>query len=88
MAEVTSGKGEPYEIESIRRVKAPPGTEGSDWHRYIIVQGKNTINGYRQGILEEVTMDVEEIVEQLNQRRLGKRGRVNLVPTPKHRPQK
>jgi hypothetical protein len=26
---------------------------------------------------------VEEIVAQLNDRRLGKRGRVNLVPTPR-----
>jgi hypothetical protein len=88
MNDVSSGKGEPYEIESIRRVKAPPDTEGTDWHRYIIVQGSNTINGYRQGNLKEVTMEVEEIVAQLNQRRLGKRGRVNLVPTPKHRPQR
>ena len=88
MADVTSGKGEPYEIESIRRVKAPPDTEGSDWHRYVIVQGKNTINGYRKGNLSAVTMEVEELVVQLNQRRLGKRGRVNLVPTPKNRTQK
>lgn len=88
MADVNSGKGEPYEIESIRRVKAPPDTEGADWHRYIIVQGNNTINGYRKGNLQEVTIEVEELVAQLNQRRLGKRGRVNLVPTPKNRTQK
>ena len=88
MTEVTSGKGEPYEIESIRRVKAPPNTEGLDWHRYVIVQGKNTINGYRKGNLKAVTMEVEELVVQLNQRRLGKRGRVNLVPTPKNRTQR
>ncbi len=88
MADVSSGKGEPYEIESIRRVKAPPNTEGSDWHRYVIVQGNNTINGYRKGNLKDVTIEVEELVAQLNQRRLGKRGRVNLVPTPKNRTQK
>ena len=88
MADVSSGKGEPYEIESIRRVKAPPDTEGSDWHRYIIVQGNNTINGYRKGNLNAVTMEVEELVAQLNQRRLGKRGRVNLVPTPRNRTEK
>ena len=75
--------GHPYKIVSVWQADAPPGTEGSDWHRYEIVQGSNTINGYRQGNLKEVTSAVEGIVAQLNERQLGKRGRVNLVPTPK-----
>ncbi len=83
MTDAISGSGEHYEIESVRRVKAPPETQGSDWHRYIIVQGQNKIHGYRQGNLKEVTTEVEELVAQLNQRRLGKRGRVNLVPAAK-----
>lgn len=42
------------------------------------------IRGYRQGGLRAVTTAVEEIVAQLNERRMGKRGRVNLVvPTVK-----
>jgi hypothetical protein len=75
--------GHPYEIVSIRRAEPPPGTEGSVWHRYEITQGTNTINGCRQGNLKIVTEAVEEIVTQLNERRLHKRGRVHLVPTPK-----
>ena len=75
--------GQPYEIVSVQRAEPPPGVEGSDWYRYVITQGDNTINGCRQGNLEAVTIAVEEIVTQLNERRLGKRGRVNLVPTPK-----
>ncbi len=72
-----------YEIVSVRRAEPPRGAEGSDWHRYVIAQGTNTINGWRQGNLEAVTRVVEEFVTQLNERHLGKRGRVNLVPTPK-----
>ncbi len=72
-----------YEIVSVRRAEPPRGAEGSDWHRYVIAQGTNTINGWRQGNLEAVTRVVEEFVTQLNERQLGKRGRVNLVPTPK-----
>ena len=80
--------GQPYEIVSVQRAEPPPGLEGSDWFRYVITQGDNTINGCRQGNLKAVTMAVEEIVVQLNERRLGKRGRVNLVPTPKKRIEK
>jgi len=75
--------GQPYEIVSVRRAEPPPGAEGSDWHRYVIAQGTNTIHGFRQGNLKAVTLAVEEIVAQVNERQLGKRGRVNLVPTPK-----
>ena len=75
--------GQPYEIVSVKKGEAPAGMEGSDWHRYEIAQGSNIIQGCRQGSLRSVTMAVEEMVEQLNERRLGKRGRVNLVPTPK-----
>ena len=62
----------------------PPGVKGSKWHRYVIAfEGSNTVNGYQQGNLRIVTRAVEEIVAQLNERHLGKRGRVNLVPRPK-----
>lgn len=73
-----------YQIVSIRHVKPPPGTEGSGWHQYVIAQGKNTIQGYRQGSLDAVTKAVEVNVAQLNERYMGKSGRAHLVlPTPK-----
>jgi hypothetical protein len=81
--EKTTGKGQPYKIVSIERSEAPEGTEGPDWYAYVIAQGEHTINGYRQGKLKAVTLAIEEVIIQLNERRFGKRGRVNLVPTPK-----
>ncbi len=72
-----------YEIVSVRRTEPPPGGEGSNWHRYVIAfEGSDTIHGYQQGSLKAVTMAVEEIVAQLNERHLGhlsRRGRVHLV---------
>jgi hypothetical protein len=74
----------PYEVVSVRRAEAPPGVEGTNWHRYeIAFEGSNTIHGYQPGSLKAVRQAVEEMVGQLNERHLGKRGRVNLVPTPK-----
>ncbi len=68
---------QPYKIESIVTTEPPPGAEGASWYHYVIVQGCNTINGYRQGNLELVTLAIEENVELLNERRLGKRGAFN-----------
>lgn len=65
-------------------MEPPPGTEGADWHRYVIAfGGSNNIQGCRQGKLSVVTGAVQEIVAQLNERHRGKAGRVHLVPPPK-----
>ncbi len=75
-----------YEIVSVRRAKRPPGGKGSYWYRYVIAfEGTNTIHGCRQGGLKAVTMAVEEIVAQLNERHLSRRGRVHLVLKKKTR---
>ena len=79
MTDESLALAQPYEIVSIRRAEAPPGVEGSYWHQYVIAfEGSNTIHGYQQGNLRVVTRAVEEIVAQLNERHLGKRGRVQL----------
>ena len=84
MMDESSVKGQHYEIVSVRSAEPPPGVKGSNWHQYVIAfEGSNTINGYQKGNLRAVTMAVQELVAQLNERHLGKRGRVNLVPTPK-----
>ncbi len=76
----SSEMGQSYEIVSVRRAKPPPGGEGSYWYRYVIAfEGSNTIHGCRQGGLKAVTGAVEEIVAQLNERQLGKLGRVDLL---------
>ncbi len=89
MTDESSATEQAYEIVSVRRAKPPPGGEGSHWYRYVIAfKGTNTIQGCRQGGLKAVTTAVEEIVAQLNERHLGKPGRVNLIPTPKKKTHK
>jgi hypothetical protein len=79
MIDESSLAEESFQIVSVQPTKPPSDARGSDWHCYVIVQGTNTIHGYRQGNLGVVTSAVEEIVAQLNDRRIGKRGRVHLV---------
>jgi len=83
MTDESSEMERPYEIASIQRGEAPPGTEGSYWYRYVIAfNGSNTIHGCRRGGLKSVTMAVEEIVVQLNERYVAhwnKPRRVHLV---------
>jgi hypothetical protein len=80
MTDESSTMAQPYEIVSVRRAEPPPGGEGPYWYRYVIAfEGTNTVHGCRQGGLKAVTREVEEIVAQLNERNLGKRGRINLV---------
>lgn len=79
----TPPKGDPYEIMSIKPSDPPSGFDGSNWFKYKIAQGSNVIRGYRSGNKQSVTTAVNMIVVQLNERRLGKRGRVQFIPTPK-----
>ena len=65
----------------MKPVDPPPGAVGTDWHCYVIEQGKNNIRGYRQGSIDGVTRAVEEIVVRLNERRRGRFGRVHLTMT-------
>jgi len=61
----------PFKLESIAKTAAPGGAEGM-WHRYVISQGTNTIEGVRSGTHAEVTTLVHDMVERLNERRAGK----------------
>ncbi len=74
---------QPYQIVSVQRAEPPPGGKGSNWYRYVIAfEGRNIIDGCRQGGLKAVTRAVEENVAQLNERHLShlsKPGRVHLV---------
>ncbi len=86
MTDESSAMEQPYEIVSVRRAEPPPGGKGSNWYRYVIAfEGTNNIHGCRQGGLKAVTRAVEEIVAQINQRHLGKPGRVHLALKKKTR---
>lgn len=76
---------DPYELVSVRPAPAPSGAAGVHWHRYEIVQGENRIVGYRQGGLDNVTIALNALVVQLNERRLHQRGRVQIALQPRER---
>lgn len=81
---VAGRQDHPFEVSSITRAEAPEEGAGSaNWYRYEIAQGPNEIVGHRQGSLQAVTQAVADIVLRLNERRLGKAGRVHLTPGPK-----
>jgi hypothetical protein len=61
----------PFRLESITPADAPAGSDGS-WFRYVILQGENEITGLRAGSQNEVQRLVDEMIERLNERRLGK----------------
>jgi hypothetical protein len=58
-------------MDSISKTPAPNGAEGA-WHSYVISQGANSITGMRAGTHAEVTMQLHEMIERLNERRAGK----------------
>jgi hypothetical protein len=61
----------PFKVDSIARTTAPDGGDGV-WHSYVISQGTNTITGVRAGSQAEVTLLLNDMVERLNERRIGK----------------
>ena len=72
-----------YRLVDIEPTPAPDGSSG-EWFAYRIAQGANMIRGYKSGSRFSVAADVEQIVVVLNERRLVRRGRVNLIPSSKH----
>lgn len=77
------GEAPPFSVGTIETTEPPEEGAGKFWCRYTIVQGPNTITGYRQGGVKAVRKVVGEIVADMNQRRMGKRGRVHLTPSGK-----
>lgn len=68
-----------YRLIGISPVAAPSGSEGQDWLQYKIGQGGNVVTGYRQGNIHSVTLELHQVVEDLNERNMVHRGRVNLT---------
>ena len=79
MTDISSIIEENFEIVSVEPTDAPEGMEGDGWFCYKIAQGTNNIRGFRQGTRKTVLLAAEEIVSQLNERRLGKRARAELA---------
>ena len=68
----------PFELGIVEPTDTPQGAEGSSWCRYTITQGPNTITGYRQGSITAVKKAVLADIVDLNERRLGQKGRVHI----------
>ena len=68
-----------YLLVSIAKARSPLGADERDWHRYVISQGRNQIVGHRPGSPEEARRAVEELIIQLNSRRIVKPSRVHLT---------
>ncbi|MBL8264754.1 hypothetical protein [Steroidobacter sp.] len=61
----------PFVRQSVTPTATPEGCEGN-WFKYVISQGDNEITGLRAGSLNEVTRQVDEMTDRLNERRIGK----------------
>lgn len=72
--ETTAFVDVPFRVDLISEVPAPEGSSGI-WHQYVISQGTNTITGLRAGARVEVVAQLDEMVERLNQRRMGKKAK-------------
>lgn len=68
----------PFKIISITKSDGPSGNEQKDWYRYVISQGNDPIIGLRRGTKKSVVTAAEEIVFSLNERLVGKPGRVHV----------
>jgi hypothetical protein len=69
---------EPFRIVEFAKADPPSGQPGTEWYRYVISQGRAAMAGMRQGSRESVIAAVEDIVNRMNERRLGRSGRVHL----------
>jgi hypothetical protein len=69
---------EPFRIIEFAKADPPSGQPDTEWYRYVISQGRAAMAGMRQGTRESVIAAVEDIVNRMNERRLGRSGRVHL----------
>lgn len=57
-----------YRVALVEKAEPPAGYPAGNWHRYVIEQGKSTIEGYRTGTLKSVTQHAESFATDLNER--------------------
>ena len=72
-------RGKPFKLFLVEEGQAPGNGVPGTWFRYTISQGDNIITGVRQGSKAAVMLALEETVAALNERRVGRRGKVHLT---------
>jgi hypothetical protein len=60
----------PFKVARVERADSPNSGEGTVWYRYVLDNGRSTINGRRRGTLKDVTAYATQCTEQLNERSL------------------
>lgn len=71
-------KSEPFKVVEVCKTEAPDGDSKGNWYRYVISQGSEPLIGVRKGSKKSVVEAANRVVMCMNQRRLGKMGRVHL----------
>lgn len=74
---------QPFEFVELQQVEAPDGADDGRWYRYVISQGDQSIVGHRRGTKKKVRAAVNDIVQRMNERRMGRSGRVQLSMSKK-----
>ena len=77
-AKASNWKSEPFKIIEVSKTESPDGESKGNWYRYVISQGNEPLIGVRKGSKKSVVDAANKVVMCLNQRRLGKMGRVHL----------
>lgn len=70
-----------FAVVSVEKTKAPAGTEGDDWYRYIVECDNSQIVGNMRGTQKAVTQYASEFVENLNERARTPKGRSTWAPS-------
>lgn len=74
----------PFCLKSVEPTDGPEGGEG-DWFSYVIEQGDNQITGMRAGEESIIRRELGEMIERLNERRIGKsrtKSKTKVAPKP------
>lgn len=57
-----------FKVALVEKAPALEGVEQQGWHRYVLENGRSTIEGQRKGSLNDVTAYATQYTEQLNAR--------------------
>jgi len=57
-----------YQLMMVEKTRAPEGSSGDNWYRYMIGRGPSKIVGRKPGTLETVTRYAVECTQNLNSR--------------------
>lgn len=57
-----------FSVLSVEKTKPPTGMDGDNWYRYVVAHDNSTIVGNMRGTLNQVTLQVREFVDNLNDR--------------------